>query len=115
MRNQIVKLHEFTVEREKNNSLVFLDIKIFRNSEKFQASVYRKPTFSGVLTHFESFLSTSYKYNFVSTLLHCCFMFCSSYRTLHFEIRKLKQMFQSNGYPKNLVDRCIKIYLDSIY
>ena len=81
---------KFTVEREKNNSFAFLDIKVFRGSGKFQTSVYRKSTFSGVLTIFESFLPISYKYNLVSTLLHRGFMICFSYSTLHFEILKLK-------------------------
>ena len=53
---------KFTVEHEENNSLAFLNIKIFCDSGKFQTSVYRKPMFSGVLTNFESFLPTSYKY-----------------------------------------------------
>ena len=102
---------KFTVEREENNSLCFPDTKIFRYSGKFQTSVYRKPTFSGVLTNFESFLPISYKYNLISTLLHRGFMICSSYRTLHFEIMKIKQIFRSNGYPKNVLDRCKKMYL----
>ena len=63
---------KFTVEREENNSLSFLDIKIFRDGGKFQTSVYRKSTFSGVLTNFESILPISPKYNLVSTLLHRC-------------------------------------------
>ena len=106
---------KLTVEHEETNSLVFLDIKCFRDSGKFQTSVYRKPTFSGVLTNFESFLPISYKYNLVSTLLHPGFMICSSYRTLHFEILKLKQISRSNGYPQNFVDRCIKTCLDKVF
>ena len=47
-------------------------------------------------------------------MLHRGFMICSSYRTLPFEIPKLKQIFRSNGYPKNFVDRCIKMYLDKV-
>ena len=42
-------------------------------------------------------------------------MICSSYRTLHFEILKLKQIFQSNGYPKKFADRCIKMYIDKVF
>ena len=42
-------------------------------------------------------------------------MICSSYRTPHFEILKLKQIFQSNGYPQNFVDRFIKMYLDKVF
>ena len=106
---------KFTVEREENDSLSFLDINIFRDNGKFQTSVYRKPTFSGVLTNFESFLPISYKYNLASTLLHRGFLICSSYKTLHFEILKLKQIFRSNGYPKNFIDRCIKMYLGKVF
>ena len=106
---------KFTVKREENNSLSFLDIKIFHDSGRFQTSVYRKPTFSGVLTNFESFLPILYKYNLVSALLHCVFMICSSYRTLHFEILKLKQIVLSNKYPKKFVDRCIKIFSDKVF
>ena len=61
---------KITVEREENNSLSFLDIKMFRDGGKFQTSVYRKFTFCGVLNSFESFLPLSYKYNLPSTLLH---------------------------------------------
>ena len=106
---------KFTVELEENNLLSFLDIKIFRDSGEFQTSVYKKPMFGGVLTNFEKFLPISYKYNLVSTLLHRGFMLCSSYRTLHFEILKLKQIFRCNGYPENFVDRCIKMYLDKVF
>ena len=106
---------KFTVEREENNSLSFLDTKIFCDGWKFQTSVYRKSTFSGVLTNFESFSSISHKHNFVSNLVHRGFMICSSYKTLHFKILKLKQIFRINGNPKNLVDRCIKMYLQKVF
>ena len=56
-----------------------------------------------------------YKYNFVSTMLHRGFMICSSHRTLHFEILKLKQIFRSNGFPKTLVDRCMKMYSRKVF
>ena len=50
----------FTREIEKNGSFSFLDIKISREN-KFLNLVYRKPTFSGVCTNFESFISKCYK------------------------------------------------------
>ena len=106
---------KFTVEQEENNSLSFLDIKIFLDSGKFQTLVYRKPAFRGVLTNFESFLPISYKYNLVPALLRHGFMIYTSYRTLDFEILKMKQIFKSNGCPKNFVDCCIKMYLDKVF
>ena len=48
---------KFTVEREENNSVSFMDIKTFCDSEKFHTSVYTKHTFSGVTTNFESLFS----------------------------------------------------------
>ena len=44
----------FTIEREKQNRMSFLDIAIIREDKTFTTSVYRKPTFSGVDTHFDS-------------------------------------------------------------
>ena len=41
---------------EENGSLSFLDITITHENNKFVTSVYRKPTFSGVFTNFESFI-----------------------------------------------------------
>ena len=34
---------------------------------------------------------------------------------MDFENQKLKQTFQSNRYPKDLVNRCIKMYLDKVF
>ena len=46
----------FTIELEKQNKMSFPDIAIIRGDKTFTSSVYRKPTFSGVYTHFDSFL-----------------------------------------------------------
>ena len=48
----------FTFEIEDQNSLLFLDTNILRNTEKkaFEASVYRKSAFSGVFINFKSFV-----------------------------------------------------------
>ena len=40
----------------KNGKLSFLDVEVSKQQGKFVAKVYRKPTFSGVYTHFDSFL-----------------------------------------------------------
>ena len=106
---------KITVVREENNPLSFLDIKMFRDGGKFQTSVYRKFTFCGVLTSFESFLPISYNYNLVSTLIHRGFVIFSSYRTLHFEILKSKQIFRINRCLKNLVHRCVKMYSHKVF
>ena len=58
----------FTIKSEKQNRMSFLDIAIICEDKTFTTSVYRKPTFSGVYTHFDSFLSSTYKFGTVYTL-----------------------------------------------
>ena len=49
----------FTFEEEKNDTLAFLDVNVYRDADKFSSSVHRKETFSGVYTNFRSFLPTT--------------------------------------------------------
>ena len=82
-RNYLNKQHEnikFTLEIEKNGSLSFLDVKISRQNNKFVTSVYRKPTFTGVFTNFESFIPDIYKRGLIETLLHRSFRLCENFR-----------------------------------
>ena len=75
-RNYLNKQHKnikFTSEIEENGSLSLLDIKISRENNKFVTSVYRKPTFTGVFTNFQSFVPDIYKRGLIETLLHRSF------------------------------------------
>ena len=108
-------MFKFTSEMEMNNSLSFLDIKIVRENNKFTTSVYRKPTFSGVFTNFESFIPNSYKYALIFTLLHRAFKLCSNFELLHQEIENLKNIFRNNGHSVNFSDFCIKKYLNNLH
>ena len=87
----------FSFEQEKNGKLSFLDIEVSREKGKFVTTVYRKPTFSGVYTHFESFLPTIYKFGMVYTLAYRCFKICSYWTKFHVEFSFLKQEFLKTG------------------
>ena len=67
----------FSIENEKDNGMSFLEVNIIREKDKFTTSVYRKPTFSGIYTHFDSFLPSSNKIGLLHTLLYRCFWICS--------------------------------------
>ena len=59
---------KFTMEKEANNTLAFLDV--FINSKdptNLIPSVYRRKTFTGLLTNFFSFTSMSYKLGLIRT------------------------------------------------
>ena len=74
--NKQHKCLKFTSEAENDNSFSFLDIKITRHNQQFKMSVYRKPTFSGVFKHYESYLDQTYKKSLIDTLLFRCFSIC---------------------------------------
>ena len=51
----------------KNGKMSYLDVEISWEKGKFVTTVYHKPTFSGVYTHFESFLPSIHKFGMVYT------------------------------------------------
>ena len=110
MNEQHPNMH-FTSEVEENNVLPFLDINIIRDGDRFVTSVYRKKTFSGVYTNYNSFLPDIYKFNLVSTLLYRAYRISSSWVLIHQEILKLKSVMQKNGYPIHIIDKIINRFL----
>ena len=91
-----------------------LDVNIFHENDKFATNVYRKKTFSGVYTNFKSFIPETYKIGLIKSLLFRCFSLCSDFIKFHYEIDKLKSILYKNSYPPDLVDKCIKEFLDKI-
>ena len=89
----------FTIESEKQNRMSFLDVQIIREDKIFTAFVYRKPTFSGVYSHFEGFLPSTYKFGTVYTLAYRCLRIRSSWTKLHNELVCLKENFLKKWLP----------------
>ena len=58
----------FSMETERKNKFSFFDIEVIRKQGKFSTTVYRKPTFSGVYSNFESFLPFVCKFGMVMEL-----------------------------------------------
>ena len=69
---------KFTVEFEENSTIPFLDILIRRHNHTFSTSIYRKKTFTGLYTKWESFTHRKYKVNLIRTLTFRCFRIRSS-------------------------------------
>ena len=76
----------------------FLDVNIICVQGKFTTSVYRKPIFSRIFTHFDNFLPCTYKVAMIHTLLYGCFQICSDWAKFHLELLKSMNVFKSNGY-----------------
>ena len=67
-------------------------------------------------THFDRFLSSTYKVGMIHTLLCKCFRSCSDWMTkFQFEFVKLMNVFISHSYPENFINNCFKVFLNSKY
>ena len=94
---------------------VFLDIAIIHEDKTFTTSVYRKPTFRGVYTHFCSSLPFAYKFLIIYTLAYRCFRICSNWTKLHRKLVCLKETFLKNGYLEDFIKKCFKKFMDNIH
>ena len=92
--NKQHKCLKFTSEAENDNSFSFLDIKITRHNQQFKTSVYRKPTFSGLFTHYESYMDQTYKKSLIDTSLFHCFSICYEYISFHLEVENLREVLK---------------------
>ena len=60
---------KFTFETEDSNNFSFLNVKITRKNKRFVTSIFRKATFRGVYTNYDSFILDTYMICLVYTLL----------------------------------------------
>ena len=93
----------FTVEKEKEKCLPFLDVYVERTDIGFETSVYRKPTFTGQYLRWESFSPLKRKISLISTLVHRTLMICTK-RRINGKIERIKKIFLDNGSLKNIIN-----------
>ena len=106
---------EFTCDIENNNLLPFLDLHVERKESGFSTSIYRKATFTGLLSKFDSFTPLKYKENLIGTLIHRAYKLCSSFLNFDSEVNFLKSILSKNGYPLHLIESQIKKVLNKLY
>ena len=106
---------KFTVEKEENGQLAFLDVDVTRTETGFVTGTYRKPTFSGVYSNYRSLIPTEYKFGLVTTLLYRSFELVSDYSMLDKEIKNLKEILKKNHYPDGFIDKVIYRFLNRKY
>ena len=105
--NYINMMHpniKFTMETEVSKCLSFLDVTI-KNMSGLSISVYRKKTFTGLLTNFFSYTTDSYKIGLIKNLLFRAFHICDSWGIFHKEVERIYQILLKNSFPRVLIDR----------
>ena len=109
---------QFTIEpeNEKDQSIPFLDILIRRHSVRktswFSSSIYKKPTFTGLILKWNSFVPLYYKRGAISSMVYRAIRITSDYVSLDKEFIFIRQIAVSNGYPLSFVLNVIRTTLE---
>ena len=88
---------KFTVEFEQGNEIPVLHILVKRcPNNTFVTSIFRKKTFTGLYTKWDSFTPCKYKITLIGTLTYCCYQICSSASLLQSALDDLRKLLLQN-------------------
>ena len=73
--------------------------------------VYRKKTFTGLLTNYFSFTPFSYKRGLIRTLADRTYKTNNTWEGFNEDIRKLLLILRKNLFPSHIVERVIRLYI----
>ena len=97
------------MEREVNNSINFLDLKITRNSDNsISTSTYRKPILTCVMLNWNSLTSIKYKKGLICGFLDRSNKICHSQTQKVEEMVDLRNLLIDNNYPSHIIDNEFK-------
>jgi len=100
---EINALHEnltFTIERQTNGKIPFLDMQITCDQHgKLTSSWYNKPTDTGLILNYHALAPRRYKRSVVSGFVHRIARACSTWENFHESMVKAKKVMELNQYP----------------
>ena len=100
------------MEKEAYHKLPFLDVLVDNNDRNsLLTSVYRKKTFTGLLTNYFSFTSCSYKVGLIRTLVDRVYKINNTWLGLHEDISKLMDILKKNLFPAHLIEKVVNRYV----
>ena len=103
--NSLVPSIKFTVEREVDKCIPFLDVKIHKNSNGFEFNVYRKPTNNCSYVHFYSNHHPNVKKSVFTSMFLRAFRVVSP-KYFDAEINEIKSIGFDLKYPEEFLNSC---------
>lgn len=95
---------KFTVEKEHNGTINFLDLVISRQHDRHNFMIFRKPTTTDIIIHETSNHPISYKHAYFHWMIDRLLKFPLSQEHRQKEIELLKFIATSNGYDSAIVE-----------
>ena len=102
---------KFTMELPSEITIPFIGIQIIKNGTELETPVYRKPTNTGLLLHFQSHVDKRYKTGLLKTMLHRAHALSSTTEAFNEECAKLRSIFSRLDYPIGLVNSTINMFI----
>ena len=107
--NSIEPSIQFTVERETNGKLPFLDTYVQRTTDgKLETVAYRKPTHTDKCLPFNSHHPRSHKRSVVTTLFQRAENLTSNNDARENECQYVTNILKENNYPKSFLYDCLR-------
>lgn len=82
-----------------DNMIPFIGMEIIKNGIELETRVYRKPTNTGLLLHFQSQVDKRYKTSLLKTMLNRAYALSSTTEAFNGECAKLRSIFSRLDYP----------------
>ena len=103
--NSFEKSIKFTCEKEIENSLPFLDVRVTRIGRGFQTKVYRKPSHTDRYLDFNSNHAFSHKMSVSRCLYSRAVLFSSDAHDRNFEFQRIMNVLRQNNFPDHVIRR----------
>ena len=111
--NELHSSLKFTIERENDGKLPFLDMLVIRNNQKLTSTWQSKPTDIGLVMNYHALAPKRYKRSVVSGFVHRIYRACSTWKHFHESLRKAKCILEKNQYPPAFYEPIIKQSLEN--
>lgn len=98
---------QFTIEKEENKEICFLDFRLIRKDNHLQYTWYTKPSWTGRYLNYNAELPAKYKKSVVSGLVTRAICFTNPENRPE-QIKKVIQTLKNNDYPDSLIHSNIK-------
>ena len=95
---------KFTIEKEQDQKLPFLDVLITKASNNRITTNYKKSTHTGQEDYL-SFIPTRYKLGLVKTFVDRLYKINNTWSGFHNDMEKTKSILQKNLFPPDLIDK----------
>jgi len=81
----------------------------------FSTTIYRKPTYTGLIMKWNSFVPHSYKVSTISSMVYRAIKICSANYLMHEEFEFIEKIGVENGYPEGFIKAQIRKTLGRYY